>query len=36
MPHDIFLSPPLTHYNIDLFISFKLIFVKSFLMEITT
>jgi hypothetical protein len=33
MPHDIFLSPPLTFYHIDLFISFKLVFVKSFLMD---
>jgi hypothetical protein len=36
MPHDISLSPPLTYYHIDLFISFKLIFVKGFLADITT
>jgi hypothetical protein len=33
MPHDIFLSPPLAFYHIDLFISFKLVFVKGFLMD---
>jgi hypothetical protein len=34
IPHDIFSSPPLPFYDIDLFIHFKLVFVKSFLMDI--
>jgi hypothetical protein len=31
IPHDISWPPPLSFYSIDLFIPFKLIFVKSFL-----
>jgi len=34
MPHDIFSSPPLPLNHIDLFIHFKLIFVKGFLLDI--
>ena len=33
IPHDIFMSPPMPFYHTDLFISFKLVFVKSFLMD---
>ena len=33
IPHDIYSPPPLLFYYIDLFISFKLIFVKSFLRD---
>jgi hypothetical protein len=35
IPHDISSPPRFPFYTIDLFISFKLIFVKTFLMDIT-